>query len=116
MVAGTLFPIYFIDAPEILSTNVTPIPGSGSLPLQVVANSGPKAAYGVSWIDTTGDYIGLYTGASGVEVLRVIIGGGTVSAAPVVIAANSRVSLRSMTSTPITNGQIVINFLGQGWG
>jgi hypothetical protein len=115
MIAGSLFPIGFIDPPEILYTNVTPIPGSGSLPLQVVANSGPKASYGVSWLDTTGDYIGLYTGPSGQEVLRCIIGGGVVSAAPVVISANSRVSLRSMTATPITNGQIVITFLGQGW-
>lgn len=116
MVGGTLFPIYFIDAPEILYTNVTPIPGNASLPIQVVANSGFKAAYGVAWIDTTGDYIGLYTGPSGSEVLRTIIGGGVVSMTPVVIAAHSRVSLRSMTSSAITNGQIVITFLGQGLG
>ena len=116
MVAGSLFPIYFIDAPEILYTNVTPIPGSASLPIQVVADSGFKAAYGISWIDTTGDYIGVYTGPVGSEVLRTIIGGGVVSAAPVVISAHSRVSLRSMTATPVTNGQIIIVFLGQGLG
>jgi len=114
MIHGVLFPICFIDPPEILYANVTPIPASSSLPLQAIANSGTKVAYGVSWIDTTGDYIGLYTGGSGNEVLRVIIGGGTTSAAPVVIAAGSRVSLRSMTNTAITNGQIILNLLGQG--
>jgi hypothetical protein len=114
MIAGTLFPVFWIDAPEILYTNVTPIPGSASLPLQVVANSGVRVAYGISWIDTTGDYIGVYTGSIGNEVLRTIIGGGVVSATPVVISAHSRVSLRSMTSTAITNGQLIITFLGQG--
>ncbi len=116
MIAGTLFPIFFIDSPQILSCNATPIPGSGSSPIQVVASSGVKAAYGVSWIDTTGDWIGLYTGSVGNEVLRTIIGGGVVSAVPVVISANSRVSLRSMTASPITNGEITITFLGQGLG
>jgi hypothetical protein len=116
VIAGTLFPVYFIDSPEILYTNITPIPGDASLPIQVVASSGFKAAYGIHWLDTTGDYIGVYTGAVGSEVLRVIIGGGVVSFAPVVIAAHSRVSLRSMTATPVTNGQITITFLGQGLG
>lgn len=116
MIAGSLFPIFWLDSPEILYANVTPIPGSGSLPIQVVSESGFKAAYGVSWIDTTSDYIGVYIGASGHEILKTIIGGGVVSAAPVVIPAHSRVSLRSMTSTAITNGQITITFLGQGLG
>lgn len=112
---GTLFPIYFIDAPEILDASVTNIPGSGSLPLEVVANSGLKAAYAIQYIDTTGDYIGVFTGTAGNETLRCIIGGGLVDESPVVIAANSRVSLRSMTATAITNGKLTIQFCGQGW-
>lgn len=94
---------------------VTPIPGSGSLPLQVIANSGVKAAYGISFLDTSGDFIGLYTGIPGSETLRCIIGGGITSKEPVVIASNSRVSLRSMTATAITNGYLTLSFLGQGW-
>ncbi len=113
--SNTLFPIYFIDPPRILDTLVTSIPGSASLPLQVVANSGLKAAYAIDYIDTTGDYIGVYTGAVGQEVLRCIVGGGLVSSSAVVIAANSRVSLRSMTATPITQGKLTIQFMGQGW-
>jgi hypothetical protein len=112
---GTLFPIYYIDSPEILDASVTNIPGSGSAPLQVVADSGLKASYGIQYIDTTGDYIGVYTGVAGQEVIRTIIGGGLVSQTPVVIAHNSRVSLRSMTSSPITFGKLTITFLGQGW-
>lgn len=112
---NNLFPIYFIDPPKILDSSVTNIPGSGSSPVQVVANSGVKAAYAIGYIDTTGDYIGVYTGMSGSEVLRCIIGGGLVSETAVVIAANSRVSLRSMTATAITYGKLTITFLGQGW-
>lgn len=113
--SGSLFPIFFIDSPEILDCSVTNIPGSGGSFLQVVSDSGVRAAHGVQFIDTTGDWIGVYTGIGGQEVLRCIIGGGLVNATPVVIGHNSRVSLRSMTSSAITNGKITIAFLGQGW-
>lgn len=115
MQSGNLFPIYFIDPPHIFDAYVTNIPGSGDSPVQVVANSGLKAAYAINYIDTTGEYIGVYTGAEGSETLRTIIGGGLVSSTSVVIALNSRVSLRSMTASPITNGKLTINFMGQGF-
>ena len=110
----TLFPIYYIDAPQVLNTAVTNIPGSGSSPLQVVANSGHKAAYGIQFMDQTGDSIGVYTGPVGQEVLKTIIGNGLNEIVPVVIPASSRVSLRSMTASSITSGNITIIFLGQG--
>lgn len=113
--SNTLFPIFFIDPPKILDSSVTNIPGVADAPLQVVANSGLKAAYAIQYIDTTGDYIGVYTGSVGNEVLRCIVGGGLVSETPVVIAHNSRVSLRSMTAAPITYGKLTLTFLGQGW-
>lgn len=115
MVAPNLFPIFFVDPPHILDAYVTPIPGVGDPPLQVVADSGPKAAYAIQYIDTTGQYIGVFTGSVGNEVLRTIIGGGLVSDTNVVIAANSRVSLRSMNAAPITNGKLTITFMGQGF-
>lgn len=115
MAAPNLFPIFFIDPPHILDTSVTSIPGNGDLPLQVVADSGKKAAYAIDYIDTTGDYIGVFTGEIGSEILRTIIGGGLVSTTNVVIAANSRVSLRSMTAAEITYGKLTITFCGQGW-
>lgn len=112
---NNLFPIYFLDAPEILNTSVTPIPGSASLPLQVVADSGFKAAYAIDYVDTTGDWIGVFTGNTGNEVLRCVIGGGITTRMAVVIAAHSRVSFRSMTASPITNGRITCTFVGMGW-
>lgn len=115
MAAANLFPIYFMDPPHILDATVTPIPGAASLPLEVVADSGKKAAHAIDYKDSTGDFIGVYTGLSGQEILRTIIGNGLVSSENVVIAAGSRVSLRSMSAASITNGKLTINFMGQGW-
>ncbi len=99
----------------MLNASVTPIPGSGSNPLQVVANIGLKAAFAIDYADSTGDYIGVYVGPAGSEVLHSIIGGGVVSRAYVVIAANSRVSLRSLTASAISNGYLSCIFMGMGW-
>lgn len=99
----------------MLNASVTPIPGSASLPLQICSNIGHKASHAVSYIDSTGDYIGIYIGTVGNEKLLTIIGGGVVTITPVVVPALSRVSLRSMTSTPITNGNLNLVFLGFGY-
>jgi hypothetical protein len=111
----SLYPIAFFDPPIVLESNVTNIPGSGSLPLQVIANIGNIAAYSVAFIDSTGEYIGVYTGVSGSETLVCIIGGGQVGVTPGVFSARSRVSLRSMTTSAITNGNLTCTFLGAGW-
>jgi len=100
------FPIAFFDPPQILNASVTHIPASSSLPLQVIADSGFKSAVAIDYIDTTGDFIGVYLGPSGQEQLLCIIGGGLVSRAWGVFPAHSRVSLRSMTATAITNGTL----------
>lgn len=110
-----LFPIYFLDPPRVLNASVTNIPAAASSPLQVIADSGFKAAHAIDYIDSTGDYIGVYTGDVGHETLRCIIGGGAITRSYVVIAAHSRVSLRSMSSTAITNGYLSCNFMGMGW-
>lgn len=98
----------------MLNASVTPIPGSGSSPLQVVADSGFKAAHAIDYQDTSGDYIGVYTGTIGSERLVSIIGGGTTTRAYVVIAAHSRVSFRSLTASSITNGYVSCVFMGMG--
>lgn len=107
-----LFPIAYIDPPQILETSVTPIPGSGSLPLQVIADVGQKYGVAVDYIDTTGDFIGVYQGAAGQEVLVCIIGNGLSDRAYGVITALQRVSLRSMTTTPITSGNLTLTIMG----
>lgn len=109
-----VYPIAFFDPPMVLNASVTPIPGSGSSPLQVVADIGFRAAYNINYIDSTGDFIGVYLGASGDEKLLCVVGGGTSSIIPAVVAAKSRVSLRSMTASSITNGYLFVTFLGQG--
>lgn len=103
-----------MDSPQVLNASVTPIPGSGSSPLQVVADIGLRAAHAIDYIDSTGDYIGVYVGASGHEQLITILGGGAITRAYVVIHANARVSLRSITSSPITNGYLSLVFMGMG--
>lgn len=105
------FPVAFLDAPEILTCSVTPIPGAASLPLQVIADSGFKSAIAVDYIDTTGDFIGVYLGAPGSETLLCIIGNGLTSRAWGVFAAHSRVSLRSMTSSSITAGSLTATLM-----
>jgi hypothetical protein len=107
-----IFPIAFFDPPQVLSASATNIPGSGSSPLQVIANIGPKAAFAIDYIDSTGDYIGVYIGASGFETFGCVIGGGLNTRAWLVIPAQSRVSLRSMSATPITSGQLMCAFVG----
>ena len=111
---NNLFPIAFLDLPRVLNASVTNIPGMASAPLQVIADSGARAAHAIDFLDSSGDYIGVYTGSPGSEVLRCIIGGGTVNRAYVVIAAHSRVSLRSMITAPITSGNITLALMGMG--
>lgn len=113
---NAVFPIAYLDPPAVLNSYVTNIPGSLSSTLQVVANIGVKAAFAIQYTDTTGDYIGVYIGAPGQEVLRTIIGGGQTTIVPVVIPAQSRVSVRSMSTIAITNGNISCVFLGMGLG
>lgn len=106
------FPICFMDAPEILRANVTPIPAASASPLQVIADLGFRSGIAIDFTDTTGDAIGVYIGASGSEKLKCIIGNGVTSRAWAVFAAHSRVSLRSMTATPITNGNLTMTVIG----
>ena len=106
-----LFPVAFFDAPQVLDTSVTPIPGSGNNPIQVIANIGKNGSQRIDYIDTTGDFIGVYTGPTGKETLACIIGNGVNSWAFVVLPAFSRVSLRSMTATPITFGKLQATFM-----
>jgi hypothetical protein len=107
-----LVPIAFIDPPQVLTTSVTPIPGSGSSPLQIISTTGLKTIYAIDYADNTGDFIGVYLGASGQEVLKCVIGGGYISRTQVVIPPQSRVSLRAMAASSITNGMIMMTFMG----
>jgi hypothetical protein len=58
----------------------------------------------VTFNDQTGNFIGVFLGPEAQERLVAIIGNGTSGQGWATIPANSRVSLRSMTSDPITFG------------
>jgi|SRR5580698_1777602 hypothetical protein len=103
-----VIPIAYPDPPYIIDTSVTPIPGNASLPLQIIADTGLNTGVGVSFNDQTGNFIGVYVGNIGQEVLIAIIGNGTSGLGWGTIPANSRISIKSMTSNPITLGLLNI--------
>lgn len=105
------FPVAFFDPPVVLDCSSTNIPGSGSATLQVIADLGANAATKLLFIDTTGNYIGVYIGTVGNEILRCIIGGGLDSDALSLFPKHCRVSVRSMTASAITSGQLTCTFL-----
>jgi hypothetical protein len=96
--------ICFFDPPQLIDTSVTPIPASASPTLQVIADSGVERGIGISYKDTTGDFIGVYIGAIGFEQLICIIGNGDTSTAWCTVPQHSRVSLRSLKNAAITTG------------
>lgn len=99
-----VIPICFFDPPQVIDTEVTPIPASSSQPLQVIADTGINVGVGVNFNDNTGDFIGMYLGAQGQEVLICIIGNGLSGQAWAKIPPHSRISLRSMKNEAITQG------------
>ena len=107
----TLSVVDLLDA-NILDTSSSNIPGSSSSPVQVVASlaSSVKA---IQFMDTTGAFIGIYTGASGSEVLKLIMGPGSDKTVEHGIVAGTRISLKRLDSTSsISSGFLAINFLG----
>lgn len=100
------------DPPYVLDASVTPIPASGSAPLQVVAMIAPGVNR-IRFIDGIGQFIGLYSGSVGHEVLRAVIGGG-VGETDIILSTETRISVRSLESTAITYGKICVLFLGFG--
>jgi hypothetical protein len=102
----------YFDPPVVLDAAVTAIPGSGSFPVQVVSSlAGDVCAVEVR--DGIGtEFIGVYRGAPGSEVLVCVVGGPGNSKIEARIPGASRVSLRSMNSTAITSGSLCVMFLG----
>lgn len=99
-----VLPIAYPDPPYIIDTSVTSIPSNSEPPLQVIADTGVQTGVGVSFNDQTGDFIGVYLGNSGREVLFNIIGNGISGIGWGHLPPHSRLSLRSMTNQPITLG------------
>lgn len=81
--------------------------------LTLVASTA-AAVQAIQVIDTTGGYIGLYTGPGASEVLVAVLGPGSDQTLELSIASSTRVSVRRMDSAtvPLTAGFLSINFLG----
>lgn len=101
-----IIPLVFMDFPQILDCTVTPIPAFNAPALQVIATTGVHTGVAIEFNDSTGDFIGVYVGAMGQEILLCIIGNGLASKGRGKIPAQSRISLRSMTNSPVTVGQL----------
>jgi hypothetical protein len=103
--------IDLLDA-NILDTSSTNIAGSASSPTQVVASTA-AATKKLQLLDTTGAFIGLYTGAAASEVLQLVIGPGSDQTIQHAIPAATRISLKRLDSTTaISSGIVAINFIG----
>lgn len=110
---NTLSVIDLLDA-GILDTSILAnnIPGSASAPTQVVASTA-AATKKLQLLDTTGAFIGVYTGAAASEVLQFVMGPGSDQTIEHAIPAATRISLKRLDSTTaISSGIVAINFIG----
>lgn len=108
---NTLSVVDLLDA-GILDTSSTNIAGSASSPTQVVASTA-AAVKKLQILDTTGAFIGLYTGAVASEVLQLVIGPGSDQTIEHSIPASTRISLKRLDSTTaVSSGIVAINFIG----
>lgn len=108
---NNISPLAFFDPPQIIDCSFNPIPGSGSLPLQVIAST-PTPIVGAHFITSSNEYIGLYSGPQGSEKLVCIMGGPTPQFVRAVIPKGTRVSLRNMSANAISTGSICGQFFG----
>jgi hypothetical protein len=108
---NTLSVVDLLDA-GILDTSSTNIAGSASNPTQVVASTA-AATKKLQLLDTTGAFIGVYTGAALSEVLQFVMGPGSDQTIEHSIPAGTRISLKRLDSTTaVSSGIVAINFIG----
>lgn len=103
----------FIDGTNaILDASSTNIPGSAGSPVTLVASLAANIS-AIQALDTTGGYIGIYTGPAASEVLQVVVGPGSDTRIEVGMTSGQRVSAKRLDSTTaLSSGFLAINFLG----
>jgi hypothetical protein len=89
--------------------SVTNINGNAGAFVQVVSSLG-NACKKIFIADTTGQFIGVYTGAPGSEALAFIINPGINQYREHAIAAATRISVRNMAAAVINLGQYIMEF------
>lgn len=104
--------VCWFDSPKVLDCSVTPIPASSASTLEVVASL-DRDTTEIHAIFSISNFVGLYVGPSGHEVLVCIIGGNSPFNICTVIQAGSRISLRNMTNQTISLGSFCAQFI---WG
>ena len=95
----------YIDAS---STNIT---ASTGVPVTIVAAL-DAAAIQVQCMDTTGEYIGLYSDPAGTPVLECIFGPGCDQTIDIQIPPATVLGIRNMKNAAITVGDFALNFIG----
>ncbi len=110
-VNATLSVVDFIDTTPVLDTSSTNIPASASTPLTIVASLA-AAVKKVQLLDTTGEFIGLYSDPAGTPVLLGVFGPGSDQTLEITIPATTVIGLRNMANTAISSGSVAINFIG----
>jgi|688.fasta_scaffold02291_11 hypothetical protein len=110
---NTLSVVDLLDV-GILDTSLpgNTIPGSSGSPIAVVVSTA-AAVKKLQLLDTTGAFIGVYTGAALSEVLQLVMGPGSDQTIEHSIPAGTRVSLKRLDSTvSVSSGIVAINFIG----
>lgn len=103
--------IDFIDTTPVLDTSSSNITASAGNPLAIVSSLAANVK-AIKVNDTTGEFIGVYTGAALSEVLQCVVGPGEDQTIEVKMSSGERVSLRNMANAAISTGKICIQFLG----
>lgn len=101
----------FLDTNPVLDTGSTNIPASAGSPLTAVASLAANVKK-IRVNDTTGKFIGIYTGAAASEVLQAVAGPGIDGDIEVKMNSGERVSLRHMSNVAISSGELLIQFYG----
>jgi hypothetical protein len=109
-VEKALSTVDFFDTP-LLDASSTNIPGSAANSLQVIASLA-SAVRKIQVFDTTGEFFGIFTGAVSSPTLVAVVGPGSNETVDASIAAGTIISLRSLTTTAISSGNVTMNFMG----
>lgn len=97
---------------DIINCATTTINGSSGALVPIVTSLAANC-YKLQILDTTGGFIGIYTGASGSEVLKLVSGPGSDQTIQHVIPVGTRISVKRLDSTTaLTSGIYAINFIG----
>lgn len=100
-----------VDQLDTPLTDATGINGSAGAFVEVVSSTAADVKK-IQVMDTSGVFMGIYTGAAASEVLKFIYAPGSDQTIEVNIPSGTRISLRSMESAAPTGGDIAFNFLG----